>query len=99
MKKKLNKPEIDGYRRGLPKPEKWAYTKSGGAIGDPSMQIAEEFIQSGSGVDESVECVDATPNEKFLNTNRERFNKKGMDDAPGRVVFDNNLSDIKDVNY
>jgi hypothetical protein len=94
VKKKLNKPEIDSHRRGMQKPAKWVYSKSGGAMGDQDMERMEDFLQSGSGVDETVEDVGASPNEKFLNTNEERFNRKGQDDGPGRVVF-GNYEDMK----
>lgn len=95
MKKKLNKPELEGYRKGLPKPVYPTYTKSGGAIGDRSMEVAEEFMQTGSGVDDSkIENVDACPNEKFLNSNKQRFDSKGQVDAAGREVFGNYPDDL-----
>lgn len=48
------------------KPAPYTRTKSGGAVGDSSMAEMEEFMQSGSGVDETVKAVGDMPNESIM---------------------------------
>lgn len=50
-------------RKGLPKPKPAQRVRNGGAVGDSSMEDAEEWMQRGSGVSEDVRNVGAMPNE------------------------------------
>lgn len=53
-------------RKGNPKLAPYSQTKSGGAMGDTSMRDADDWVQAGSGVDETVKSVDSMPNESVM---------------------------------
>lgn len=49
------------------KGSKQNWVRTGGAIGDNSMDKLDQYHEDGGGVDETVEDVEAQPNAKFLN--------------------------------
>lgn len=53
-------------RRKIKKPQKQSWVRSGGAMGESTMDEMDAFIRNGCGVSEEIEDVGDMPNEKFL---------------------------------
>jgi hypothetical protein len=55
------------------KPSQWI--RSGGNVGDPTMERMETWNQDGAGVEENEKAVDAMPSESILIRSNQRTDK------------------------
>lgn len=65
--KPISKNKGPGKREGgMKKPHAYSHSKSGGAVGDNSMEEGDAWNRNGGGVNETVHDVGCMPNESVI---------------------------------